>query len=70
MRDQNRATIKCLGCNWLMTWSEQRHQYGRLIRWGMSQEQAKQQMPRCSRCITERLRETGGRSVESVKSVI
>ena len=33
-----RAAIKCLRCNWLMTWAEQRRQFGRLVRQGMSPE--------------------------------
>jgi hypothetical protein len=47
-------TIKCLGCGWTkMTWREQRQQYGRAIRRGLSADEAKKLMPRCQKCVTE-----------------
>jgi hypothetical protein len=54
-----RPTIVCLGCGYLMTWAEQRRQFGRLIRLGLGRDEAKARMPRCRRCITADQRQSG-----------
>ncbi len=57
---------KCPRCNGPMTWSEQRRQYGRLAKHGMSPEQIKPLMPRCYRCITAWLRDRGSKAASSL----
>ena len=44
---------QCLRCNQQMTWAEQRRQFGRLIRYGWTPEEAKRLTPRCQKCVTE-----------------
>jgi hypothetical protein len=52
--------IKCLGCGWIMmTWAEQRRQFGRAVRAGLSLDETKQLMPRCQKCTTEALHARG-----------
>jgi hypothetical protein len=36
-----------------MTWAEQRRQYGRAIRYGLTPQEAKAEMPKCGKCVTE-----------------
>jgi hypothetical protein len=36
-----------------MTWAEQRRQYGRAIRYGLTTQEAKAEMPKCGKCVTE-----------------
>jgi hypothetical protein len=53
------AKKKCLGCGWpKVNWTEQRRQYGRIIRAGLTPEQAKTLVPRCQKCTTEILKPT------------
>ena len=47
---------QCLRCGYRVTWAEQRRQYGRLIRRGKSDEEAKALMPRCQKCTTAALK--------------
>lgn len=49
--------VKCLGCRFPITWREQRAQFGRLMRRGLSEADTKAIMPRCQKCITVTLRE-------------
>ena len=42
----------CIQCGFAMTWAERRRQYGRLIRKGLSPQEADAIMPRCQKCIT------------------
>jgi NAD-dependent SIR2 family protein deacetylase len=48
---------KCLRCYYTMTWEQQRRQYGRLMKRGMTQKQAQELLPRCQKCMTEVLRD-------------
>jgi hypothetical protein len=43
---------RCLRCGTQMTWSEQRRQFGRLLRRGLTTTDAKALMPRCQICLT------------------
>lgn len=47
---------KCAGCQSRLTWAEQRVQYGRLVRRGLTREQIKALSPRCQKCMTVALR--------------
>jgi hypothetical protein len=49
-------TIRCLACNYPITWAEQRQQYARAIRYGFSPDEAKRIIPRCYRCVAILLR--------------
>jgi hypothetical protein len=51
---------KCIGCGFPVTWEHQRRQWGRLMRRGLSREEAKNLMPRCQKCMTLALRTVGG----------
>jgi hypothetical protein len=42
-----------------MTWSDQRRQWGRLLRRGLTQEQARALAPRCQKCLTTALIQAG-----------
>jgi hypothetical protein len=42
----------CLRCGFPITWEAQWQQWGRLMRRGLSPEEAKALMPRCQKCIT------------------
>ena len=43
----------CLGCGRrIVTWAEQRRQYGRAMRAGLTKAQAGELMPRCQKCTT------------------
>jgi len=44
--------IRCLRCGLGMTWAEQRRQFGRLIRKGLSPQEVKTIAPLCQKCIT------------------
>ena len=46
---------RCKGCNYPITWAEQRRQYGRLLRRGLSTDHAKAAGPRCQKCMTKYL---------------
>jgi len=50
---------RCLRCQRPMNWAEQKRQFGRLMSIGFTVEEAKQTMPRCQKCMTAHLRETG-----------
>ena len=52
--------IRCKNCHWSMTWSEQRVQYGRLVRKGIKPENIKAIMPRCQKCVTKWMKENTG----------
>jgi hypothetical protein len=43
---------KCLRCQNPMTWADQRRQYGRAMRAGMTVEEARRILPRCQKCMT------------------
>jgi hypothetical protein len=44
---------RCRGCGqYGITWAEQRRQYGRLLRRGISPEAVKGLLPRCQKCVT------------------
>lgn len=48
-------TKKCIDCGRPMSWDEQRQQFSRAIKaYGLTPEEAKQAMPRCGKCTTER----------------
>jgi hypothetical protein len=45
--------IKCLDCKLpKLTWADQRGQFGRAIRHGLTADEAKALMPRCQKCLT------------------
>lgn len=46
---------RCLSCNHPITWAEQKKQFGRLVRKGLSSEQAKRLLPWCGKCVTNAL---------------
>ena len=48
---------RCRGCGNPITWADQRRQYGRLLRRGLSTEEAKAALPRCQKCVTRWLRD-------------
>lgn len=50
-------TVKCSrsGCPVSLTWAEQRRQFGRAVRAGLSVDEIKALMPRCQKCMTEEL---------------
>ena len=48
---------RCKGCNYPITWAEQRRQYGRLLKRGLATDQAKAAAPRCQKCMTKYLGE-------------
>lgn len=56
-----KQTLKCKGCGrtFEMTWSLAKAQYGRMLRRGATEEQAKEAGPRCPKCTTRWLREHG-----------
>lgn len=47
---------KCLRCGNLMTWADQKRQYGRLMRAGVSNDKIREVQPRCQKCVTILLR--------------
>jgi hypothetical protein len=47
---------KCFACGVAVTWASVKVQYGRAIKRGFSQDQAKEACPRCYRCMTKYLR--------------
>jgi hypothetical protein len=54
-------TLTCAACHWPgMTWDEQRRSYGRMIRSGLTADQAKRRSPLCGRCTSILLRERSG----------
>jgi hypothetical protein len=42
----------CLRCGYPITWDDQKRQWGRLMRRGVSPEEGKALMPRCQKCNT------------------
>lgn len=46
------AQIPCMDCRNRMTWAQQRVQYGRLKKRGVSEAHIKAALPRCQKCIT------------------
>lgn len=49
--------IKCIDCGLpKLTWRDQRAQYGRAIRSGLTADEAKALMPRCQKCLTKTLK--------------
>jgi hypothetical protein len=53
MTEQQYYKEKCIGCGSpRLTWAEQRRQYGRAIRRGLTPDEAKRLMPRCQKCLT------------------
>jgi hypothetical protein len=45
--------ITCIGCQHpKMDWREQRRQYGRMLRHGLTAAEANRLMPRCQKCTT------------------
>jgi hypothetical protein len=54
---------RCKGCGGQkVTWAEQRKQYGRAIRHGLTPDEAKALMPRCQKCLTKALERGVARS--------
>ncbi len=51
------SKTRCRQCGQLITWAEQRTQFGRLLRRGWTAGQAKAVLPRCQKCLTWLLRE-------------
>jgi hypothetical protein len=51
--DRSRRKDRCQRCGTPMTWAEQRRQFGRAIRYGLTVEVAKAEMPKCGKCVTE-----------------
>jgi len=43
---------KCLRCKNTMTWAQQRQQFGRLLRAGLSPQESRDISPRCQKCVT------------------
>jgi hypothetical protein len=52
-----RKPTVCLRCGYPMTWENQRRQFGRLMRRGMTTEETKALLPRCQKCMTTALRD-------------
>jgi hypothetical protein len=53
-----RAFKTCTACHWLgMTWDEQRHSYGRMMKAGLTADEAKKDSPLCKKCTSILLRE-------------
>jgi hypothetical protein len=49
--------IKCIDCKMpKLTWADQRRQFGRAIRRGLTVDEAKALMPRCQKCLTQALK--------------
>ncbi len=53
----NRGRTRCRRCNYEMTWAAQRRQFGRLMKRGLSVQQAKEILPPCQTCVTRYLRD-------------
>jgi hypothetical protein len=53
-------TNRCVGCCYPITWDTQRRQYGRAIKAGLAEAEAKALMPRCQKCMTKALRVARG----------
>jgi hypothetical protein len=43
---------RCRGCGNVVTWAEQRRQFGRLVGWGVTADVAWALLPRCPKCVT------------------
>jgi hypothetical protein len=57
--------IRCLGCKRGLTWADQRAQFGRLRRRGLTTEEAKTFLPRCQKCVTRELRLRRGNPIRN-----
>jgi len=55
---------QCTDCSWPITWAEQRRQFGRCLRRGLTEAEAKAASPRCQKCMTKHLRATSPESGE------
>jgi hypothetical protein len=53
------STAQCGRCGRTICWAEQQFQFVRLLRAGLSREEAKRMMPLCHRCISAELDERG-----------
>jgi hypothetical protein len=56
-RVKTTASDLCSRCSARITWADQRRQWGRLIRAGLSERQARDIQPRCQKCVTIHLAE-------------
>ena len=59
-------THACLDCGREVTWQERRRQFGRVMRAGLTAEEAKALTPRCQKCMTLVLKARRRASVKSV----
>ncbi|MBN2291062.1 MAG: hypothetical protein JXM70_01480 [Pirellulales bacterium] len=48
---------QCKTCKEPMTWREQRRQYGRCVRRGMTKFEIQEALPRCQKCLTQHRQE-------------
>ena len=48
---------RCRDCQWPITWAEQRKQWERCLRRGLSKPAAKAALPRCQKCLTRHLKQ-------------
>jgi uncharacterized protein with PIN domain len=62
----SRNNDRCLHCNRELTWAEQRRQFGRVMRTGLTVEEARALLPRCQKCMTLVLEARRRASVKSV----
>jgi hypothetical protein len=46
------ANNECKTCHFVMTWAEQRKQFGRLKTLGYTDDQINDCLPRCQKCVT------------------
>lgn len=61
-------TKECLDCKYPMTWAQQRVQFGRLVKRGLSREETKAAMPRCQTCVTRML--NGAISIPVIRQTV
>lgn len=52
---KQRYPERCNRCIAIMTWAAQKRQYGRLIRYGLTNDEAKVMLPMCQKCVTQYL---------------
>lgn len=52
-----RRQDRCKRCRYAITWADQRKQFGRMIKRGLSIDEIKAIQPRCQKCVTVYLRE-------------
>jgi hypothetical protein len=53
--DVTPARARCRDCRYPQTWADQRRQWGRGLRAGLTPDEAKAAMPRCQKCMTTHL---------------